>query len=123
MPIVFNSVSPIGDTNVNALHINNLDTALDFYTGVLGFTVVSRQEKSATLKRDSTAIGLEANDADPDQASVYFGVSDVEALRNELNEKGTDVSPLRVDEHDGRKYRVFFAREPFGVCFCFGQPA
>jgi hypothetical protein len=22
-----------------------------------------------------------------------------------------------------QRYRVFFAKEPYGVCFCFGQPA
>lgn len=123
MPIVFESVSPIGDTDVNALPVKDIDAALDFYTRVLGFTLVSRQDAAATLKRDTAVIGLAINGADPEQASAYFGVSDVEALRNELDAQGTDLSPLRVDDHDGKKYRVFFAREPHGVCFCFGQPA
>jgi len=30
-------------------------------------------------------------------------------------------SPLRVDDHGGNRYQVFFAKEPYGVCFCLGS--
>jgi hypothetical protein len=49
-------------------------------------------------------------------------VRDVEALYQELEAKGIEPSALRVDEHEGKKYRVVFAKEPYGVCFCCGQP-
>jgi len=94
-----------------------------YYTQVLGFSVVSRDGNKAVLRRDEAQIGLARNGEDPEQASCYFSVSDVEALRRELEARGIEPSPLRVDEHGGEKYRVFFAKEPYGVCFCFGQPA
>ena len=122
-PVVFNGVSPIGDTDTMALPVQEIPTALDFYGGVLGFETVSRQDGTAVLKRDDATIGLAVNGGDPEQASCYFSVSDVDALRRELEAKGVDLSAVRIDEYDGRQYRVFFAREPYGVCFCFGQLA
>ncbi len=50
-------------------------------------------------------------------------VSDVEALRSELDAKGIEPGHVGVQEHEGKAFRVFFAKEPYGVCFCFGQPA
>ena len=120
--VVFQRVSAIGDTDTNALPIRSLGPAIGYYTQVLGFSVVSKEKDRAVLQRDEVKIGLAVNGHDPEQASCYFGVSDVEALRRELEEKGIEPSPLRVDEYGGKKYRVFFAQEPYGVCFCFGQP-
>ncbi len=90
---------------------------------MLGFSLVSKEGKTAILRRDEATIGLAVNGRDPEQASCYFAVGDVEALRRELEAKGIEPSPLRLDEHEGKRYRVFFAKEPYGVCFCFGQPA
>jgi hypothetical protein len=120
---IFNGVYPIGDTDTQALPVKELGPAIGYYTQVLGFSVASKGEKSAVLQRDGATIGLAVNGLDPEQASCYFPVSDVEALRHELDAKGIEPSPLRVDEHEGKRYRVFFAKEPYGVCFCFGQPA
>ncbi len=117
---VFSGVHPIGDTDTNALPVRSLGPAIGYYTQVLGFTVVSKEKDRAVLQRDEATIGLAVNGKDPEQASCYFGVSDVEALRQELAEKGIEPSPLRVDDHGGKKYRVCFAQEPYGVCFCFG---
>jgi lactoylglutathione lyase len=119
--VVFNKVSPIGDTDTSALPIRSVGPAIGYYTQVLGFSVVSKEKDRAVLQRDDATIGLAVNGADPEQASCYFGVSDVEALRRELEGKGIEPSPLRVDDHGGKKYRVFLAQEPYGVCFCFGQ--
>lgn len=120
---VFKGVYPIGDTDINALPVKGIGPAIGYYRQVLGFSVVSKDQKSAVLQRDNVKIGLAVNGADPEQASCYFDVTDVEALRGELDEKGIEPSPIRVDEHGGNKYRLFFAQEPYGVCFCFGQPA
>ena len=112
---------PIGDTSVSALPVKHLGPAIAFYTHVLGFTVTESGEKSATLKRGDAVIGLAENEADPEQASVYFEVRDLDALHRELTEKHTAPTPISLSENDGKNYRVFFAREPYGVCFCFGQ--
>ena len=121
--IVFQSVHPIGDTNVNALPVKEFGPAIGYYTQILGFRLVEKQNEIVILQRDNVKIGLACNGGDPEQASCYFAVSDVDALRQELQEKGIEPSALRVDEHGGKRYRVFFAKEPYGVCFCFGQPA
>ena len=120
---VFQSVHPIGDTDFNALPVKEFGPAIGYYTQVLGFSLVEKQNEKVILQRDDVKIGLACNGNDPEQASCYFAVSDVEALRRELHEKGIEPSELRVDNHNGTKYRIFFAKEPYGVCFCFGQPA
>jgi hypothetical protein len=75
------------------------------------------------LERDGVRIGLSANGEDPEQASVYFSVSDVDAVRAELERRHIAPTPVGPTVHAGRSYRVFFAKEPYGVCFCFGQEA
>ncbi|HLJ56547.1 MAG TPA: VOC family protein [Chthonomonadaceae bacterium] len=119
--VTFEKVSPIGDTNIRALPVCALGPAIAYYTRVLGFTVVVKTDKSAVLSRDSAEIVLEVNDADPGQASCYFAVSDVEALHAEYSAMGIEPSPLRIDDYGGKRIQVFFAKEPYGVCFCFGQ--
>ena len=121
--VVFHAVYPIGDTDTNALPVQDLVAAITYYTDVLGFTLVTQDEHKAVLRRDTVQIGLAPNGQDPEQASCYFAVSSVEALRAELEGKPIALSPSRLDDHGGKKYQVFFGKEPFGVCFCFGQPA
>ena len=120
--VTFQSASPIGETNVNALPVKDIGPAIGYYVHILGFTVVEKDEKSAALRRDEATIGLAQNGDDPEQSSVYFSVSDAAQLRQELTDKGIEPSELRTDEYGGKRYRVFFAKEPYGVCFCFGQP-
>ena len=119
--VVFERVAPIGDTDTNGLPVRDIGPAVGYYTQVLGFSLVSKTEDTALLRRDNAEIGLAKNGHDPEQASCYFAVTNVEALREELAAKGIEPSPLRVDEYGGKKYQVFFAKEPYGVCFCFGQ--
>jgi lactoylglutathione lyase len=120
--VAFKGVYPIGDTDPNALPVRSLGPAIGYYTQVLGFSVVSKERDRAVLQRGEAKIGLAVNGQDPEQASCVFAVSDVESLRRELSDKGIEPSPLRVDEYGGKQYRVFFAQEPYGVCFCFSQP-
>ena len=120
--VIFQSASAIGGTNVNALPVKALGPAIGYYVHVLGFTVTAKNGDAATLRRGGAVIGLAQNGDDPEQASVYFSVSDAAELRRELIEKGIEPSELRTDEYNGKRYRVFFAKEPYGVCFCFGQP-
>jgi lactoylglutathione lyase len=123
MALTFNGVFPIGDSDPKALPAKDIPSAVAYYVHVLGFTLVARDAETATLRRDDATIGLAKNGADPDQASIYFAVSDVDALHAELSARHLDPTPVRADEHGGDRYRVTFAREPYGVCFCFGQKA
>ncbi len=120
-PVVFNGVYPIGDTDPLALPVREIGPAVAFYHHVLGFTSVERGESIAFLERDGIRIGLAENGANPEQASVYFDVSDADALRAEYDAKGLEPSEIRPNEHDGKSQRIFFAKEPYGVCFCFGS--
>lgn len=118
--LCYTGVFPISG-DVSALPVRQIGPAVGYYTRVLGFALESRTETTATLRRDDAHLGLAVNGEDPEQVSVYFAVSDVEAARAELEAAGISPTTVRVDEHNGKKYRVFFAAEPFGVCFCFGQ--
>ena len=120
-PSFFEGAFSIGDTDILALPVKHLGPAVAFYVCVLGFSVSEQSEKTATLKRDNAVIGLAENGRDPEQASVYFSVRHLESLRSELVKKYISPSDVGPGDHDGKKYRIFFAREPFGVCFCFGQ--
>jgi lactoylglutathione lyase len=117
----FAAAYPIGGTDVQALPVKELGPAIGYYTQVLGFAVTDKGDRTATLRRDAAQIGLAVNGGDPEQASCYFAVDDVAALREELAAKGIEPSPLRSDQHGGRQLLIFFAKEPYGVCFCFGQ--
>jgi hypothetical protein len=121
--VVFENVYPIGDTHIDALPVKELGPAVGYYVHVLGFTLLERRDNRATLRRNAVTIGLEVNADDPEQASCYFAVLGVDSLRAELEAKGIEPSPMRRDTHNGKEYRVFFAKEPYGVCFCFGQQA
>ena len=121
--VAFQGAFPISG-DVNAIPVKEIGPAVGYYVHVLGFKVVNRDQSRATLRRGDATIGLAAGSgADPEQVSVYFSVSDVEALHTELQAMGIEPSDVRDDQHDGKQYRVFFAKEPYGVCFCFGQPA
>lgn len=117
----FEAVGPIGATDPLALPVREIGPAVGFYTQCLGFTLVAADPSTAALERDGVRIGLAVNGQDPTQASCWFRVDDVDALRRELDAKR--IAPGALDEQvfDGRRYRVFFAKEPYGVCFCFTQ--
>lgn len=119
--IEFMSVYPIGDTDVHALPTRDIGPAIGYYTRVLGFSVVSKAKESTVLQRDHVKIGLAKNESDPEQASCYFAVKDLDALYEELFGLGIEPSAIRVTEHEGKPQRIFFAKEPYGVCFCFGE--
>jgi lactoylglutathione lyase len=120
--VFFRAAGPIGDTDINALPVKEIGPAVGYYTQSLGFTLVSRDRTTAVLRRDDVQIGLAVNGRDPEQASCWFSVDDVDSLWKEYEAKG--IGPGIIDEQrfDGKPYRVFFAKEPYGVCFCFTQP-
>jgi hypothetical protein len=120
----FTGIYPISGEDLNALPVRSIGPALEFYTAVLRFSVVASDETTATLQRDDARIGLiRKPDHKPDEAgSCAIAVADLDAMRAELDGRGLDLSANRVDEWDGKKYRVFFLREPEnGYCYCFNQ--
>ena len=57
----------------------------------------------------------------PNRPASISPSRDAEAARVELAAKGVEPSELRFDQHNGKRLRIFFAKEPYGVCFCFGE--
>lgn len=120
-----NGVYPISGEDLSALPVKAIALAVEFYRIVLGFTVVDRDEAAATLQRDDARIGLARKpDHKPGEAGSFaIAVADLDAMRAELDGRGLDLGGIRVDEWDGKKYRVFFLREAEnGYCYCFTQP-
>ena len=120
----YNSVHPIGDTDPLNLPVPDAERAVPYYEEQLGFTVGGREEtpvRRLTLRRDGITISLVENGGDPEQASCYLAVSDVDAARAELAERGAAPGEIRVDNYGGSSYRVFFVRDPVGLCYCIGQ--
>ena len=120
--VFFKAVGPIGDTDPNALPVKEIGPAVGYYTQCLGFLLVSKDRTTAVLKRDDVQIGLAVNGRDPDQASCWFSVNDVDALWHEFDSKCIAPGIIDEQEYDGKPYRVFFAKDPYGVCFCFTHP-
>ena len=79
--VFFGAVGPIGETDTDALPVKEIGPAVGYYTQCLGFSLVSKDRTTAKLKRDDVRIGLAVNGRDPEQASCWFSVGDVDALR------------------------------------------
>ncbi len=121
----FKGVYPISGEDPNALPVKEIGPAVEFYKTVLGFSVVASDEATATLQRDDARLGLVRKpDHKPGEAgSCAFSVTDLDAMRAELDGRGLDLGVIRIDEWDVKKYRVFFLREAEnGYCYCFTQP-
>ena len=117
-------VYPISGEDLAALPVKEIGPAVAFYETVLAFSVVARDETTATLKRDDAQLGLvKQPDHKPEEAgSCAFAVTDLDAMRAELDGRGLDLGGIRIDEWGGKKYRVFFLREAEnGYCYCFSQ--
>ena len=118
-------VYPISGEDLAALPVKEIGPAVAFYETVLAFAVVARDETTATLQRDDARLGLVKDpDHKPEEAgSCAFAVTDLDAMRAELDGRGLDLGGIRIDEWGGKKYRVFFLREAEnGYCYCFSQP-
>lgn len=127
MPAVrYERVAPIGDTDPENLPVPDIDAVLPWYTQQFGFRLDERLDTPVarvTLVRDGVRIGLAENGGDPEQASCYIAVNDVEAARAELEAAGMAPTPIRDDQYGGHRYRVFFVRDGAGLCYCLGCKA
>src|SRR5262245_59574432 len=120
----FKGVYPISGEDLNALPVKEIGPAVEFYKTVLAFSIVASDKTTATLQRDDARLGLVRKpDHKPGEAgSCAFDVADLDAMRAELDGRGLDLGAIRIDEWDGKKYRVFFLREAEnGYCYCFSQ--
>src|SRR5262249_25747176 len=90
---------PISGEDLSALPVKEVGPAVEFYKTVLAFSVVARDETTATLKRDDAQLGLvKQPDHKPEEAgSCAFAVTDLDAMRAELDGRGLDLGTIRID--------------------------
>jgi lactoylglutathione lyase len=125
MKAIFKTARPYKEDEMN-LPVEDLEAAIPFYEGIMGFQVVSRGDtprKSAVLSRDGIQIGLTENGGDPAQEGCFFEVDDAEAAFAELKSNGLEKEEagFRIDRYGERSYKVFFVVAPDGLCYCLGE--
>jgi catechol 2,3-dioxygenase-like lactoylglutathione lyase family enzyme len=121
----FKSASPY-QNDVLALPVTDLEKTSDWYCRHFGMTEVERHEKpvpTVILERDGTRIGFAINGGNASQDGAAILVTNIEQLKIELESSGVNVANSRVDERNGKKYRVFFVVAPDGLCYYFHEPA
>jgi len=112
------------------IHVENLETALAFFTGILGFQVTFRYGSGyAYVEREG--VGIRIMQASPEHPippgdrrfSYYIDVRDVDALYAELKPKldtlPTDYVMGPVNQRYGQ--RELMIRAPDGNTLAFGQ--
>lgn len=106
-----------------AIICSNHERSKQFYTEVLGFTIVAeyyraeRKSYKLDLKLgDQYLIELFSFPDPPKRVSrpealglrhLAFEVDNVEQAINELNKKGVQCEPIRVDEYTGKRFTFF----------------
>lgn len=125
MKSVFKTAAPYAADAMN-LPVANVEAAVPFYETMMGFQVLSRQERphrSVALGRDGIQIGLVENGGDPSQEGCFFEVDSVETAFAELRSYGLDLGApdFRIDHYADSSYRVFFVIAPDGLCYCLGE--
>ena len=120
----FKRAFPFQD-DVLALPVVDLDAASEWYCKSFGMVEVERRRNphpTVVLERDGTRIGFSITGQDATQDGAAILVSDIHAVKEELEAKGVKIGNWRVDERDGQKLQVFFVVAPDGLCFYFHQP-
>lgn len=111
--------------DVLALPVTDLDAASQWYGEHFGMVEVERIAQpipAVILERDDTRIGFAINGGDASQDGAAVLVTNIQAIKDELEQKGVNIGNWRIDERDGQKYQVFFVVAPDGLCYYFHEP-
>jgi len=121
-PKLFLAAFPFAD-DVLALPVTDLDEAAEYYGRTFGLTEVERTHDPETMimERDGVRIGFAINGGDPEQEGAAVLVSDIERAREECVAAGVDVKNWRIDERDGKQFKVFFVVAPDRLCYYVHQ--
>src|SRR5438876_12447376 len=87
VPVAFHGVTPV-------LRVNDLEASLNYYVGVLGFKMNWRSDDGnsfASVSRGHCHLFLSVGDQGNPGSWMWIGVSDVDALHEELLAKGASV--------------------------------
>ena len=111
--------------DVLALPVEDIDKASAWYRGAFGLKEVERRDDpvpTVILERDGVRVGFAVNGGDASNDGAAILVTDIHRARQEVEAKGVEIGNWRVDEMDGKKFRVFFVIAPDGLCYYFHQP-
>lgn len=120
----FRAASPF-QVDLLALPVADLDAASKWYSHHFGMREVERRNEPTpvvVLERDGVRIGFATNGGDASQDGAAVQVTNISALRDELESRGVKTGNWRVDERDGQRLQVFFVVAPDGLCYYFHEP-
>jgi catechol 2,3-dioxygenase-like lactoylglutathione lyase family enzyme len=123
-PPKFEAAFPF-QNDVLSLPVTDIDTAAQWYTRHFGMREIERQNTpvpTVILERDGARIGFAINGGDPEQDGAAVKVSNISAIRAELEAAGVGTANWRIDERDGERFQVFFVVAPDGLCYYFHEP-
>lgn len=112
------------------MHVENLESALAFFNGLLGFETLYRQANYAYVEREGAGLRIMENvgeDGAPPgnrRFAYYVDVRDVDALHAELKPKLDSLPPGDVHGPADKPYdqRELAIVAPDGNLIVFGQP-
>ena len=111
--------------DVLALPVADSQEAAVWYTQNFEMQEVERGTQPNSyviLERDGVKIGFAENGGDPTQDGAAVLVQGISELRDELESRGVKLSDWRIDENDGKRFKVFFVVAPDGLCYYFHEP-
>jgi catechol 2,3-dioxygenase-like lactoylglutathione lyase family enzyme len=111
--------------DVLALPVVDVDAAAKWYGDHFGMVEVERRNQpvpTVILERDGARIGFAINGGDASRDGAAILVSNISALKDELEAKGVNIGNWRLDDMKGQKYQVFFVVAPDGLCYYFHEP-
>lgn len=111
--------------DVHHLPVKSVDVAAEWYGKHFSMIEVERNHEpvpNVTLERDGVRIGFSENGGDSSQNGAAVLVHDLSGVREEFEARGLAVANERIDERDGKKYKVLFVVAPDGLCYYFHEP-
>ncbi len=111
--------------DVLALPVTDLDATSQWYSKHFSMVEVERFRQpvpTVILERDGTQIGFAINGGDASQDGAAILVSNIQAIKDELESNGAKIGNWRVDEREGQSFQVFFVVAPDGLCYYFHEP-
>jgi catechol 2,3-dioxygenase-like lactoylglutathione lyase family enzyme len=111
------------------LNVRDVEAAVAFFTGILGFEVPFRQPGYAYLEREG--VGFRVLEAEGDEAppgnrriTAYVDVRDVDGLYQELKPRlaGLPAGDVLGPTDQAYGQRELMVRGPDGNVIAFGQP-
>ena len=111
--------------DVLALPVADLDQSSQWCREKFDFKEVERFEEphpTVIMERDGVRIGYSINGGNPEEEGAAIRVSNIYAMRDELEARDVTTGNWRVDEWDGEDRQVFFVVAPDGLCYVFTQP-